>query len=139
MSVRLSISADGTPGVALAAGLDARFHFWRGSSGRRYLFTEVAPENLRHFENVVVLLAEVTRTGRPIAASAAVIEARLFEGAGLFRELAASSRLRPFVHFLATTPRARRAVVSDLAAVESERLAAEGLAAQRVAAERLAA
>jgi hypothetical protein len=124
MSVRLSISADGTPGVAQAAGLETRFQFWRGSSGRRYLFTEVTPENLRHFENVVVLLAEVTRSGRPIAASASVIEARLFEGAALFRELAGSSRLRPFVHFLATTPRARRGVVADIAAVESERIAA---------------
>lgn len=124
MSVHLSISADGTPGVAQMAGLDDRFHFWRGASGRRYLFTEVAPENLRHFENVVVLLAEVTRSGRPIAASASVIEARLFEGAALFRELAASSRLRPFVHFLATTPRARRGIVADLAAVESAALAA---------------
>jgi hypothetical protein len=125
--------------VAQAAGLDARFHFWRGASGRRYLFTEVAPENLRHFENVVVLLAEVTRKGQPVAASATVIEARLFEGAGLFRELAGSSRLRPFVHFLATTPRARRAVVSDLAAVESERVIAQRLADERLSADRLAA
>ena len=124
MSVRFSLSADGTPGVTEAAGLEPRFQFWRGSSGRRYLFTEVAPESLRHFENVVVLLAEVTRAGRPVASSATVIEARLLEGSALFRELAAGSRLRPFVHFLATTPRARRNVVADLAAVEAVRLAA---------------
>lgn len=123
MSVQISLYADGTPGVAQAAGIESRFHFWRGASGRRYLFTEVSPENLRHFENVVVILAEVWR-GRPVAASATVIEARLFEGAALFRELAAGSRLRPFVHFLATSPRARRAVVSDLAAVEPVALAA---------------
>ncbi len=123
MSVQLSLYADGTPGVAQAAGLESRFHFWRGASGRRHLFTEVAPENLRHFENVVVILAEMWR-GRPVASSATVIEARLFEGSALFRELAAGARLRPFVHFLATTPRARRAVVSDLAGVETVSLAA---------------
>ena len=45
------------PKLAERAGFGDRFRYWRGRSGRRYLFTAVPPDDLDDFRSAVVILA----------------------------------------------------------------------------------
>jgi hypothetical protein len=114
----------GIPAAARATGFDDRFHFWIGASGRRYLFTAVAADALAHFRDVVVLVAERRPHGAPVGRSVFVTD-----GEGASREaMFAESGVKPseaalFVHLLADTPDARRAVAADLSAISAEQAA----------------
>lgn len=116
MMYPVSIPADGKPGTAEAAGLEPRFRFWRGLSGRRYLFTEVTAETLRHFEGVVLVLTETDAHGRISARWAGSLEGRGALAQQILRDFSFGRRLRAFVHLLGTTPRMRGEIVEDIAA-----------------------
>ena len=96
-----------SPDVVRGLGLESKFRYWRGASGRRYLFSAISARDLIDLDNVVVLIprADHDRAG----------------WVGEFRAAAASAQFtalpdRPaFVHLLARSENERRAVIEDLA------------------------
>jgi hypothetical protein len=108
--------SDRPPEIPQKAGLGDRFHYFRGRSGRRYLFTAVSGEALEDFRNVVTILAEPAPGGRLCARAVVTVDA-------LGRIGPQPDRAWPpvqgpalcLVHLLATTEAERRAVVADLA------------------------
>jgi hypothetical protein len=101
--------------VALAAGLPARYVYWSGQSGRRYLFTCIGAGALADFDCGVAIavsggetvwIGDVTE----LAAMPAGSRAR---------------RAEIYVHLLASTLAERRAVIADMRPARQElRLAA---------------
>lgn len=90
--------------AALAAGIPARYLYWLGRSGRRYLFTSTEAGGLEDFLDavaIVVSAGEITWSGEVAALAAAARPAGLPDGA-------------LYVHLLAATPEERRAVIEDL-------------------------
>jgi hypothetical protein len=118
------ILSDARPDFARKAGVGDRFHYWRGATGRRYLFTAVAPDSLRDFRSAVVLLAEPGPGERLTARAVMTLDAQGRQAGG---DLLSIDRLSPatiaLVHFLAASEGERRSIVDDLMAL-SLRLAA---------------
>lgn len=98
------------------AGFEPLFHFWKGASGRRYLFTESGADGIGFFRDVVVLIAERDAAGDMIGRMVFVVESHEAR-AELLRLLAEDRRRVAFVHFIAATPAARREVAADLLSV----------------------
>lgn len=98
--------------VALAAGLPARYLYWFGHSGRRYLFTCTGADSAADFES-----------GVAIAVSGGQI-VWIGEVASLARmeEDALPRRAEIYVHLLASTLAERRAVIEDMRPEERVRL-----------------
>ncbi|MEJ1160322.1 hypothetical protein [Prosthecomicrobium sp. N25] len=103
---------DGSPRTARALGFADRFRYWRGASGRRYLFSAVTPDSLDDLVNVVVLTTVDGVDGDARVAWVGEID----EGGGRcgrsFADVA--GRARVWVHFLAATGPERQAVLRDL-------------------------
>lgn len=108
----LALPSDDPPEPARDAGYGDQFRYWRGASGRRYLFSLVPNEALADFRFVVVMLAERMADGRLIGRS--LIEV---DGAGWADPNRPAAGEIAFVHFLAATREARQKVIEDLAAV----------------------
>ncbi len=66
--------SDQPPEVPQRAGLGDRFHYFRGGSGRRYLFSSVPEADLTSFRSAVVLFAVPTAEGRLTATWATVLD-----------------------------------------------------------------
>jgi hypothetical protein len=101
----------GKPETTRALGSGNRFHYWRGKSGRRYLFSAVPEEALKDLSSVVVLFAD----GEPADPRAAWVGE--IDGFGRPRGRALAElreRAVAFVHFLARNDAERRAVLDDL-------------------------
>jgi len=64
VAVLSSVLSDQPPDFPRKAGLGDRFHYFRGRSGRRYLFSTVARTELDDFCLAVVILAKRTADGR---------------------------------------------------------------------------
>lgn len=92
------------PRAALAAGLPARFLYWFGRSGRRYLFSCTGLSGAADFESGVAIAVN----GHEIVWSGEVAEL-----AELPKE-APARRAAIYVHLLAATLAARRDVIDDL-------------------------
>jgi hypothetical protein len=108
------ILSDHPPESPKRAGFGGRFHYFRGGSGRRYLFSSVPAETLSDFRSAVVILAEPTRSGRLVAHTIAKLDA---EGrpSGEDRWPPAIARHTVcLVHFLAGTESDRNNLVTDL-------------------------
>ena len=106
--------SDQPPEVPQRAGLGDRFRYFRGLSGRRYLFTAVAGEDLRDFTGAVVLAARTAPTGRLAAfAMAAIDDAGRMDARD--RRLVLSAGAIVLVHLLAESEAERRALLADLA------------------------
>jgi nitroreductase len=112
--------SDQPPEVPRKVGLGDRFHYFRGASGRRYLFSEVTATDLADFRGAVFLAAERLGSSRLAATWIGTIDT-----AG---RLAAADqhwpRFRPgvvmLVHLLAVGERKREAAVADLVAAGRE-------------------
>jgi hypothetical protein len=121
----LPLLSDQPPDLAKRAEFGGRFHYWRGCSGRRYLFSVVPAESLADFRSAVVILAESTGDGRLAAHTVAIVGNR-----GCLRDMDGPRppRLRPctkvLLHFLATTDADRLRIVEDITGVSAVRLAA---------------
>jgi len=98
---------DEKPDFAELAGLGDRFRYWRGISGRRYLFTLVPVEALGDFPHAVGMLAERVADGRLAAREVFDIPA----GGPAPRPPGNAVAL---VHLLAVTEAERRSVIDDL-------------------------
>jgi hypothetical protein len=110
-----SLRDGGAPKSAEVGGFGARFRFWAGASGRRYLFTAVTADELADFTDAVVVVArgdagrgyvgaDVADLGTTGEASAARIACRA----------AADPGLTAFVHLLAADAGSRRDIAADL-------------------------
>ncbi len=110
--------SDRPPEIPQKAGLGDRFHYFRGRSGRRYLFTAVSGETLADFRNVVAILAESAPAGRLAARAVVTVDAlgRIEPAA----EPALGRQTICLVHLLAFSDSERRAVVADLASLSMQ-------------------
>lgn len=110
--------SDQPPRVPQRAGLGDRFHYFRGISGRRYLFSSVGADEIGDFRSAVVMLARRAGDGTLAATDVTVLD-RLGRPAGR-----ASGDWPPhvapgtmvLVHLLSTSERDRIAIVGDLLA-----------------------
>ena len=94
------------PRAVMAAGLSQRYRYWRGRSGKSYLFTRIDRSTVEDFPGAIVLLAngdEIAAVGQ-FSADA--------DNAILAREPGVDC----YVHLLAETSGGRAEVLEDLAA-----------------------
>ena len=96
------------PHIVLEAGLPARFRYWSGRSGLRYLFTLTDLAALDDFNDAVVI---VVRYGRIIWAGQ--VPERDMSAADL-RDLAAREDAQIYIHLLARSTEQRAAIIDDL-------------------------
>jgi hypothetical protein len=96
--------------VALAAGIPARYLYWTGHSGRRYLFTCMSGAAAAELESGVAIAV----SGERIVWTGQVGELAMLPSD------APARRAAIYVHLLATTLAERRGIVWDLRPVEVE-------------------
>jgi hypothetical protein len=94
--------------AALAAGIPARFLYWTGRSGRRYLFTCMSLENAAELESGIAIAVR----GDHIVWVGDVSELAQLPPESPARHAAT------YVHLLAATLAERRGVIWDLRPVE---------------------
>jgi hypothetical protein len=102
-----------TPSIsraALAAGIPARYLYWTGRSGRRYLFTCMSNNAAAELESGVAIAV----SGERIIWTGQVGELALLPGD------APARRAATYVHLLASTLAERHGVIWDLRPVEDE-------------------
>lgn len=119
--MRGSLQMIGAPLSTRATGLGDRFRYWRGASGRRYLFSAVSNAALDDLTNVVVILVAADGTASlSETAAAKVVFIGEIDGDGVRsgRTVGGSRDVntRAFAHFLADTAEERRAILADLGA-----------------------
>lgn len=117
--------SDNPPEVPRRAGLGDRFHYFRGVSGRRHLFSIVKRDEIADFHSAIVVVARRHADGRLSAYSAIVLDP--------FGRAAAGDRHRlktlpadavVLVHLLAASDVVRRELVADLFPAPEAALAA---------------
>lgn len=102
------------PAVPRRAGLGDRFHYFRGSSGRRYLFSAIPRAGIGDFHSAVVALARRASDGRIAAHWIAAIDRAGRVRSGL-RMPPLTSDTIVLVHLLAPGEAERDDLVADLA------------------------
>lgn len=102
----------GCPSALRASGLAARFHAWRGVSGRRYLATVHAAATAPAYAGAVIVLARAEADGTRVAVWAG-------RSPGSPRALARLAQMKRaeevHVHLIAEREADRAAVEADLA------------------------
>jgi hypothetical protein len=121
MVMDMSLLSEDAPESARNAGLGYRYRYWRGASGRRYLFTAIPSESLADFRSVIVIHAEPVAGGQLHARAIYAIGDK-GETDGVPPKKAPGDKV--FVHFLAVAEDDRRQAVADLAAAPEVSLAA---------------
>ncbi len=111
------ILSDRPPQVPQRAGLGGRFHYFRGCSGNRYLFSSVPAETLADYRSAVVILAESTRSGRLVAHSITSLDAEGRPTGGDALPPAIAVDTICLVHFLAGSESDRSRLIADLTTV----------------------
>jgi hypothetical protein len=111
------ILSDHPPDVARKAGLGDRFHYFRGRSGRRYLFSRVASDELAGFRSAVVILARSAGGGRLAAYALTALDrlGRPADSPGRWPPAVPADAV-VLVHLLSATEADRRDLVLDLTA-----------------------
>lgn len=99
------------PNIVLEAGLPARFRYWSGLSGARYLFTRTDLAALDHFDDAVVILVRFGRiiwAGNPPGHN---------PSASRLNALAGRDGTEIYIHLLARSDEQRDAIIADLGAM----------------------
>lgn len=110
------------PTIAQSLGLGENFRFWRGASGRRYLFSLVRDSDVDDLQNVILIEAGMSGL-EPVPVWLGEVDQdgeRHGEAVGA----ANGPRRRRYVHFLEGSAADRHAALGDLLAASSERTAA---------------
>jgi hypothetical protein len=115
--------SDQPPEVPKKVGLGDRFHYFRGVSGHRYLFSAVTRGDLADFTSAVVILARRNAEGRLAAYWVATIDAAGRPTPGRWPHVTAANEV-VLVHLLAENEAARRDLIADLAPAPAYALAA---------------
>jgi hypothetical protein len=115
--------SDQPPEVPQKAGLGDRFHYFRGVSGRRYLFSSVTRGDLADFTSAVVILARPAANGRLAAYWIATLDASGRPTPGRWPHITAANEV-VLVHLLSEDGAARRELIADLAPAPAFALAA---------------
>ena len=107
----------GIPATIKSTALGDKFHYMTGASGRRYLFSTVAVNELRDFDNAVVVLAGPCECGTRQSVWVGALE----NGSGIDRLRRAFRNWlkraeRAHIHLLAGTSEERRRIIDDLCA-----------------------
>jgi len=103
--------------IDCGGGLADNFRYWRGASGAKYVFTEIALTEIGDYTETVVMLLDARRrsSGPKLAylgeAESAHIDSTR-KGTAPNRKLC----MRAFVHLLAVDADRRKQVIADLAA-----------------------
>ena len=109
--------SDQPPEVPQRVGLGDRFHYFRGSSGRRYLFSTVPRDALADFRSAVVIVARPAGNGRLAAHWITVLDVFGRPSAGDWRwPPVTGSDAVVLVHLLSADERGRLDPVADLSA-----------------------
>jgi hypothetical protein len=108
--------SDAQPSLAERAGFGDRFHYFRGRSGRRYLFTAVPAATSEDFRSAVVMLADQTAGGRLAAREILILDGEGRAAGQDRRGFAPRSNDVVLVHLLAATEVQRRRLVDEFAA-----------------------
>jgi hypothetical protein len=91
--------------VAIAAGLPARYLYWVGRSGKRYLFTCTGgAAAVTDFDSGIAI---AVASGEIVWIGEVAMLSRMPQGAR-------PRRAEVYLHFLAKTPAERRAIIDDL-------------------------
>jgi hypothetical protein len=101
------------PEVPMRAGFGDRYRYFRGISGRRYLFTVINRDELADFRSAVVLLARRAADGLRAVSVSALDDGGRPIGSDRWPPLVPAD-CRVLVHLLAEQDDDRRAVVADL-------------------------
>lgn len=90
-----------------------RFCYWQGTSGKRYLFTRINPEDLPSFSDCLILLAKERAEGNAQLHWIGEIKDLTPQA---FRDLPNHQfgRLTTYIHLLARTQSERQKIVTDL-------------------------
>jgi hypothetical protein len=115
VAVHLPLLSDQPPESPRRVGLGDRFHYFRGQSGRRYLFTQITADALPDFRNAVLLTTAPTPAGRLSVRSMSLIG----DNPDAPEMLHKTRRRAPvmLIHLLADTSAERVALVEDLIGV----------------------
>jgi hypothetical protein len=109
----LILLSERPPEVPMRPGFGDRFRYFRGKSGRRYLFTLINRDELADFRSAVVLLARRTPGGLRATSVSALDDAGRPMGSDCWPPIVPAD-CRVLVHLLAEREEDRRAVVADL-------------------------
>jgi hypothetical protein len=110
---------------------DARFHFWRGASGRRYVHSVYDLITCPPLPEAIYVLARRDRNGRCVALQAACACSNVpsLNLARIRQRGATLGANEVHVHFLAVADEQRQLILCDLRAGQFGALGAEGLRA----------
>ncbi len=108
--------SDQPPEVPRKAGLGDRFHYFRGASGRRYLFSKVPAKDFADFASAVVIVAERLMDGRLAVTWIAPLDSFGAPAAADRRSLRIRAGSLVLVHLLSESEAERNAMVADLLA-----------------------
>ena len=106
--------SDQPPEVPRKAGLGDRFHYFRGGSRRRYLFSEVPARDLADFTSAVAVVAERRPEGRLAVTSIAALDAFGKPAIAHWRGPRIPAGAVTLVHLLTTGAAERDAMIADL-------------------------
>jgi hypothetical protein len=112
----------GTPPALRVSGLAARFHAWRGISGRRYLATVHTAATAPAYQGAVIVLARAEADGTRVALWAGRSPA---SPAALARLAQMKRAEEVHIHLIAESEADRAAAEADLSTVAPEDAAAQ--------------
>ena len=109
--------SDQPPEAPRRAGFGDRFHYFRGSSGQRYLFSAVAADDLADFRSAVVIVARGAPHGRLAAHWITALDRLGRPATGDWRWPPAAPDTVILVHLLSESEAERRDLVADLSSL----------------------
>jgi hypothetical protein len=106
--------SDQPPEVPKRAGCGDRFHYFRGSSGHRYLFSAICADDLGDFRSAVVIFASRVASGRLSAHWISALDRSGQPTSGNRRWPPQSPGSVILVHLLSASEAERSDIVADL-------------------------
>lgn len=100
----------GLPRSAAEAGITDRFRYFRGRSGRRYLFTRIEPEAVGDYERALIVLTQDRGEGERII----WVDPRAARNAVPVPAAVLAQADAVYVHLLATRAEERRRIAADI-------------------------